>query len=146
MKSKLKFVIPLVVLLVLGGAYKVVLAKPKEEKHKVEGMVYVMPKEFLLNLADGRYAKLSVALVLPHDAIASGGHGAAAAEPPEGYGALEQEAAVRAVITETVTDHKADDLTNKKRRGKLRKEILKEIKAHTDVKAHEVLFTDMAVQ
>ena len=144
MKSKLKFVIPLVVLLVLGGAYKVVLAKPTEEKHKVEGMVYVMPKEFLLNLSDGRYAKLSVALVLPHDAIAAA-HGATAT-PPEGYGALEQEAAVRAVITETVTDHKADDLTNKKRRGKLRKEILKEIKAHTDVKAHEVLFTDMAVQ
>ena len=145
MKSKLKFVIPLVVLLVLGGAYKVVLAKPKEEKHKVEGMVYVMPKEFLLNLSDGRYAKLSVALVLPHDAIpAAGGHGAAT--PPEGYGALEQEAAVRAVITDTVTDHDAADLTNKKKRGKLRKEILKDIKAHTDVKPHEVLFTDMAVQ
>jgi flagellar FliL protein len=144
-KSKLKFVIPLVVLLVLGGAYKVVLAKPAEEKHKLEGMVYVLPKEFLINLADGRYAKLSVALVLPHDALpAAGGHGAAT--PPEGYGALEQEAAVRAVITDTVTDHKASDLTSKGKRKKLRKEILKDIKAHTDVKPHEVLFTDMAVQ
>jgi len=144
-KSKLKFVIPLVVLLVLGGAYKVVLAKPPEDKHKVEGMVYVLPKEFLINLADGRYAKLSVALVLPHDAIAAaGGHGAPT--PPEGYGALEQEAAVRAVITDTLTDHRASDLTSKKRRNKLRKKILKDIKSHTDVKAHEVLFTDMAVQ
>ena len=145
MKSKLKFVIPLVVLLVLGGAYKVVLAKPKEEKHKVEGMVYVLPKEFLINLADGRYAKISVALVLPHDAIpAGGGHGAAT--PPEGYGALEQEAAVRAVITDTVTDSRAADLTHKKKRTKLRRKILKDIKAHTDVHAHEVLFTDLAVQ
>jgi flagellar basal body-associated protein FliL len=144
-KGKLKFVIPLVVLLVLGSAYKVVLAKPKEEKHKVEGMVYVLPKEFLINLADGRYAKLSVALVLPHDAIAAaGGHGAAT--PPEGYGALEQEAAVRAVITDTITDAHATDLTSKRKRKHLRHEILKEIKAHTDVKAHEVLFTDMAVQ
>ena len=145
MKGKLKFVIPLAVLLVLGMAYKVVLAKPAEVKHKVEGMVYVLPKEFLLNLSDGRYAKLSVALVLPHDAIAAaGGHGAAT--PPEGYGALEQEAAVRAVVTDIVTDHKAGDLTNRKKREHLREDILKEIKAHTDVKAHEVLFTDLAVQ
>jgi flagellar FliL protein len=144
-KGKLKFVIPLAVLLVLGMAYKVVLAKPAEVKHKVEGMVYVLPKEFLLNLSDGRYAKLSVALVLPHDAIAAaGGHGAAT--PPEGYGALEQEAAVRAVVTDIVTDAKAVDLTRKKKREHLREEILKEIKAHTDVKAHEVLFTDLAVQ
>jgi flagellar FliL protein len=144
-KGKLKFVIPLAVLMVLGLAYKVVLAKPAEVKHKLEGMVYVLPKEFLINLSDGRYAKLSVALVLPHDAIAAaGGHGAAT--PPEGYGALEQEGAVRAVITDEITDHKAEDLTSKKRREHLREEILKEIKAHTDVKAHEVLFTDLAVQ
>lgn len=144
MKGKLKFVIPLAVLLVLGMAYKVVLAKPAEEKHKLEGMVYVLPKEFLLNLADGRYAKLSVALVLPKDAIATGGHGGST--PPEGYGALEQEGAVRAVVTDVVTDHKATDLTARKRRERLRGEILKQIKSHTDVKAHEVLFTDLAVQ
>ena len=145
MKGKLKFVIPLAVLMMLGLAYKVVLAKPAEEKHKLDGMVYVLPKEFLINLSDGRYAKLSVALVLPHDAIAAaGGHGAST--PPEGYGALEQEGAVRAVITDIVTDHKAGDLTARKRRENLREEILKEIKAHTDVKAHDVLFTDVAVQ
>ena len=145
MKSKLKFVIPLAVLMVLGLAYKVVLAKPAPVKHKIEGMVYVLPKEFLINLSDGRYAKLSVALVLPRDAIAAaGGHGAAT--PPEGYGALEQEAVVRAVITDAITDHKAEDLTSNKKRERLREDILKDIKAHTDVKAHEVLFTDLAVQ
>ena len=68
MKGKLKFVLPLVALLVLGGAYKTVLAKPAPEpKHKVDGQVYVLPKEFLVNLDDERYAKLTVALVLPHD-------------------------------------------------------------------------------
>ena len=144
MKAKLKFVIPLAVLLVLGMAYKVVLAKPSEDKHKVEGMVYVLPKEFVINLADGRYAKLGVALVLPHDAIAAGGHGGAT--PPEGYGALEQEGAVRAVITDTITDHKASHLTNKAKRRKLRIKVLKAIKSHTDVKAYEVMFTDLAVQ
>jgi flagellar basal body-associated protein FliL len=144
-KGKLKFVIPLVVLMVIGGGYKFVLAKPAPEKLKVEGAVYVLPKEFLLNLSDSHFAKLSVALVLPEEdvAAAAGGEGAT---PPEGYGALPQEAAVRAVITDTVTDAKASDLTNRRRRGKLRDEVLKAIKAHTDVKAHDVLFTDVAVQ
>lgn len=144
MKGKLKFVIPLVVLLVIGGVYKFVLAKPASAKPKIDGAVYVLPKEFLLNLSDGHFAKLSVALVLPESAVAaSGGEGAA---PPEGYGALPQEAAVRAVITDTITDASARDLTARKRRAKLRDKCLKEIKAHTDVKAEDVLFTDVAVQ
>jgi flagellar basal body-associated protein FliL len=143
-KGKLKFVIPLVVLMVIGGGYKFVLAKPAEEKAKVEGAVYVLPKEFLVNLSDSHFAKLSVALVLPEEEVAGGGE--EGATPPEGYGALPQEAAVRAVITDTVTDAKASDLTNKRRRAKLRDEVLKGIKAHTDVKAHDVLFTDVAVQ
>jgi flagellar basal body-associated protein FliL len=145
-KGKLKFVIPLVVLLVLGGAYKAVLAKPGDgAKPKVDGVVYVLPKEFIVNLADSRFAKLSVALVLPKDeapaANESGG-----ATPPEGYGALEQEAAVRAVITDTVTDASMQDLTDRKRRRRLRDEVLKQIRAHTDVKPTDVLFTDVAVQ
>jgi flagellar FliL protein len=144
-KSKLKFVIPLVVLLVVGGAYKFVLAKPADaKKPKVEGMVYVLPKEFVLNLADSHFAKLSVALVLPEsEAPAAGAEGAT---PPEGYGALEQEAAVRAVITDTITDAGTRDLTSRKKRARLREDVLKEIKAHTDVKPNDVLFTDVAVQ
>jgi flagellar basal body-associated protein FliL len=143
-KGKLKFVIPIVVLLVIGGVYKFVLAKPAAAKAKVDGAVYVLPKEFLVNLSDGHFAKLSVALVLPESEVAAGG--GEGATPPEGYGALPQEAAVRAVITDTVTDAQARDLTARKRRAKLRDECLKEIKAHTDVKAKDVLFTDVAVQ
>jgi flagellar FliL protein len=143
-KGKLKFVIPLAVLILLGGTYKFVLAKPAEKKKKVDGVVYVLPKEFLINLSDSHFAKLSIALVLPEaEAPAAGAEGAT---PPEGYGALEQEAAVRAVITDTITDAGANDLTNRKKRAKLREEVLKGIKAHTDVKPNEVLFTDVAVQ
>ena len=145
MKGKLKFIIPLVVLVVLAAAYKFVLAKPANAaKPKVEGVVYVLPKEFVINLADQHFAKLSVALVLPESqAPAAGAEGAT---PPEGYGALEQEAAVRAVITDTITDASTKDLTNRKKRAKLRDEVLKDIKAHTDVKPNDVLFTDVAVQ
>lgn len=146
MRSKLKFIIPLVVLLALGGAYKVVLAKPaKTVKPHLDGEVYVLQKEFLINLADGHFAKLDAALVLPPSALpAAGGEGAAT--PPDGYGALAQEAAVRAEITDTVSGAKSSELIKKKGRDLLRKKALKEILAHTDVKATDVLFTDVAVQ
>jgi flagellar FliL protein len=143
-KGKLKFLIPIAVLIVLGGVYKVVLAKPAEGAAKVEGAVYVLPKEFLINLSDSHFAKLSVALVLPEDQAPV--EGAEGATPPEGYGALEQEAAVRAVITDAITDSATADLTNRKRRTRLRHRLLKEIKAHTDVSPNDVLFTDVAVQ
>jgi len=66
---KKKLIIVVVALVAAGGAYKTVLAKPaeKEKKPKVEGQVYVMPKEFLVNLSGGRFAKFSVALVMPRD-------------------------------------------------------------------------------
>ena len=81
--NKKLLIIVVLLLAGAGGAYKFVLAKPKaaEAKPKVEGSVYVLGKEFLVNLADGRFAKLNVALVLnPKDhstAAAGGGHGAA---------------------------------------------------------------------
>ncbi|MEA2129025.1 MAG: hypothetical protein QOJ85_1916, partial [Solirubrobacteraceae bacterium] len=59
MASKMKIIIPVVLLLVLGGVYKFVLAKPAAvAKPKIAGTVYVLPKEFLVNLASGRFAKL----------------------------------------------------------------------------------------
>ncbi len=150
MKSKLKFIVPLTVLVLLGGVYKFALAKPPAEaKHKVEGVVYVLPKEFVVNLEDGRYAKFNVALVLDHSQPtapeAAGGHGAPT-EPPEGYGTLEQEAVVRDIITDEVSGSDSDDLVKRKKRAKLKKKILKELKVHSDVKTHEVLLTDIAVQ
>ncbi len=150
MKSKLKIIIPLTALLLLGGVYKFALAKPApKEKHKVHGVVYVLPKEFVVNLADGRYAKFNVALVVDHSQPtapeAAGGHGAPA-EPPEGYGTLEQEAVVRDIVTDEVSGIHAEDLVDRKRRKKLKKVILRELKSHTDVKVHEVLLTDVAVQ
>jgi flagellar basal body-associated protein FliL len=148
-KGKLKFVLPLVALLALGGAYKTVLAKPKAEpKHKVGGQVYVLPKEFLLNLDDERYAKLTVALVLPHDepvAPEGGGHGGGV-EPPEGWGTLPQEALIRGLVTDTLTGVDADHLVEPEGREKLKTRLLKKIKKTTDVHAEDVLFTDVAVQ
>jgi flagellar FliL protein len=148
LKKKLKFILPLVVLMLLGGVYKVVLAKPaKAEKPRVDGQVYVLPKEFLLNLADGHFAKLNLALVLDHtQAVAPAAGGEAAVKPPEGYGSLEQEAVVRAIVTNEITDARESDLTDRGGREKLQRRVLKDLRSHTDVKVKEVLFTDVAVQ
>ena len=147
-----KILIPVVVLLVvLGGVYKFVLAKPTAEaaKPKVEGTVYVLGKEFLMNLKDGRFAKLTVALVLnPKDhstAAAGGGHGAAPT-PPEGYGAMAQEGVVRAIVTDSITNAEDAELITRKGREHLQHEILERIHHETDVHADEVLFTDVTVQ
>jgi flagellar FliL protein len=148
--SKLKIVIPVVVLLVLGGVYKFVIAKPAAvAKPKIAGTVYVLPKEFLINLAEGRFAKLGVGLVLDeHDTSlvpAGGGHGAAVA-PPEGFGPLPQEAVIRDIITDTLTDRDARSLVEREGRERLKKRIKSQVAKHTDVHLEDVLFTDVAVQ
>lgn len=149
MMKKKKVLIPLLVIVIVGVAAKFVLAKPAPvEHHKIDGTVYVLPKEFLLNLSDGRYAKLNIALVLaPGQASAppAGGEGGAVT-PPDGFGTLEQEAAIRDVVTDVVTDQKGDDLISETGRERIKKEILAGIRAHTDVKVTEVLIPDVAVQ
>jgi flagellar basal body-associated protein FliL len=147
MKGKLKIIVPVVLVLVLGGAYKFVLAKPAAEpKPKVAGEVYVLPKDFLVNLADGKFAKLGVGLVFDEGYTAAPAHGAEAAAPPDGYGALTQEAVVRDIVTDVVTDDTAHELTSRHGREDIKAQILKRLKAQTDVKVHEVLLTDVAVQ
>jgi flagellar FliL protein len=149
MKGKLKFIVPIVLLLVLGGVYKFVLAKPAAvAKPKVEGEVYVLPKDFLINLTDGKFAKLGVGLVFDEGFVAApaGGEAEGGAAPPTGYGVLTQEAVVRDIVTDVVTDESANALTSRKGREEIKKEILKRLKAQTDVKVHEVLLTDVAVQ
>ena len=145
-----KLVPVIVVLLALGGAYKFVLAKPPAEakpKPKVHGTVYMLQKEFLVNLHEGRFAKLQVGLILAHDDVSTvpaGGHGAAS--PPEGYGAMTQEGVVRDVITDVLTDAEDTELIESKGRNHLKEEILKDIKKHTDVKVEHVIFSDITVQ
>jgi flagellar FliL protein len=148
-----KKLIPVIVaILALGGAYKFVIAKPPAKaapKPKVHGSVYMLEKEFLVNLHDGRFAKLQVGLVLAHDdtstAPAGGGH-SAAPTPPEGYGAMSQEGVVRDVITDVLTDAHDKELIEAKGRHHMKEEILKDLKKHTDVKVEHVLFSDVTVQ
>jgi flagellar FliL protein len=147
--NKKTLIIAVLALVVAGGAYKTVLAKPKEKAKKpnVEGNLYVLQKEFLVNLADSRYAKISAALLLDpkdHSTAAAGGHGGTA--PPEGYGAMTQEAIVRAIVTDALTGRNAADLEDARKRDRLRKEIVERIHEETDVHADDILFPDLTVQ
>jgi flagellar FliL protein len=146
----MKKIAPIVVLVVvLAAAYKFVIAKPAtaEPKPRIEGTVYVLGKEFLVNLADNRFAKLTVALVLdPKDESTAAKGGESAATPPEGFGTMTEEAAVRDIITNDLTDASDTDLISSKGRAGMKKEILKDLAKHTDVKVDDVLFTDVTVQ
>ena len=149
MKKKLIILVP-VLLIALGGVYKFVLAKPAkaEPKPKVHGSVYVLGKEFLINLEQGHYAKLTAALVLAHDdtsTVAAGGH-EAAARPPEGFGVMAQEAVVRDIITDELTGARQSELVDGHAREELKHDIVKQLAKKTDVKVEEVLFTDVTVQ
>jgi flagellar FliL protein len=128
---------------VLGGLYKVVLAKPATGHPKVAGQVYVLPKEFLLNLAGNHFVKLNVGLVLADGEVPTKADGA---PPPDGFGLLPQEAVVRDVITNTITDVNANQLVSRKGRNALKAKVLKGLLTRTDVKVKGVLFTDVAVQ
>jgi flagellar FliL protein len=147
--KNIKIIIP-VLLIVVGGVYKFVLApKAPVPKPKIAGSVYVMPKDFLINLASGKFAKLNAALVLKEgyleEAIKAAGGGEATA-PPDGYGTLPQEAAVRSIITDSLTGINANRLIKEKSRVKLQESVLKRLHKETDVEAEDVLFTDLAVQ
>jgi flagellar FliL protein len=147
-KKKLMIILPLALLIVAGGMYKMVLAKPAPgPKPKIHGDVYVLAKDFLLNLSGGHVAKLGLALVVKSGAATpvAGAHGAAP-KPPDGYGTLAQEAAVRDIVTNELTDVSERDLTGRDGRDALKGRILKRIQQLTDVPVEEVLFTDVSVQ
>jgi flagellar basal body-associated protein FliL len=145
MNKKKILIIALVVL--LGGGYvaKGMLLPPPKTHDKITGTIYVLPKQFTLNLRDGRYATMTVALDLAPGqspgVVADGG-----ASPPEGFGTLPEEAAIRDIITNIVTNQSSVALIDAAGRERIKHKIVLAIKADTDVKVDGVLFTDVAVQ
>jgi hypothetical protein len=142
--SKKKLLVPLVLLLVLGVGYS--MSKPKKTvKLKIPGTIYVMPQSFLLNLNEGHYAKLTVALDLApgqsNGASAEGGSGTS-----EGAGTLPEEAVVREIVTNAVTGQSGSALVNGQSRNSIRHRILASIRHQTDVKVESVLFPELTVQ
>lgn len=145
MPKKKLIIIVVVALVAVGGIYKFMLAgsSKAEAKPKVDGVVYVLGKEFLVNLSDDRYAKFTVGLVLEHAPEAAGGH---AESPPEGYGTMPEEAVVRDIITDVTGSSTGGTLSRAAGREKVKKEIKKELKKKTDLHVNDVVFPDITVQ
>jgi flagellar basal body-associated protein FliL len=142
-----KIIIGLVAVLAIGGyVAKSMLLKPKVVIPKVNGEVYVLPHQFTLNMADGRYATLNAALLLApgqsDGASASSGGGSSDSV----IGTLPEEAVIRDIITNTITSQPGAALMTAAGRDHLKQTILKAIRAGTDDKVNGVYFTDVAVQ
>ena len=138
MNKKVKIIAPVLVLLIAGVAYKKVLApKPVPVKKKIEGTLVQLDPEFVVNLAGGRYAKLTVS-VLDKKAAKPAVEG--------GLIVLEQDSAIRSVITDQLTGIPAEELINKVQRAKLLIEIKEALHKQTDEEITRVFFTDIAVQ
>jgi flagellar basal body-associated protein FliL len=143
--SKKKLLIPLVLLLVLGVGYT--MTKPKKTvKQKIPGTIYVMPQPFLLNLAEGHYAKLAVALDLAPGQSDGAAAGASSSSSGESAGTLPEEAAVREIVTNTVTGQNGGTLVSGQGRDAIKHRILVAIQRQTDVKVDAVLFPELTVQ
>ena len=140
--KKLLAVVP--ILLFVG--YTMTKPKPKVPKQKVAGTLYVMPQTFLLNLSDGRYAKLTVALQLAPGQSDGATPGAGASGGESAAGTLPEEALVREIVTNSVTDQTGEALVAAPSRRAIRDKILSAIKKESDLKVESVLFPDLTVQ
>ena len=143
----MKKLIPILAVVILAGGYAgYTFAMPhkKPPVPKVNGTIYIMPKQFTLNMAGGQYATVTVALLLaPTQSVGSTDPNN---PPPTGFGSLPEEAVVRAIITNAITDQPTAALLSATGRAKLESNILHTIKTQTDDVITKIYLTDIAVQ
>lgn len=143
---KNKKVLIVLVVLLLGAFEAYSMTKPKVVvKERIAGAIYVLPSSFLLNLSDGHFAKLTLGLVLAPGQ--SAGPASTGGSPTEGgAGSLPEEAAIRDIVTNLMTNESSTMLSNDSGRTRVKHELLAAIKTQTDVKVTQVLFPDLTVQ
>jgi flagellar basal body-associated protein FliL len=143
----MKKLIPILAVVILAGGYAgYTFAMPHKKPPipKVNGTIYILPKQFTLNLKGGQYATLTVALLLaPGQAV---GVASTTNPPPTGFGSLTDEAVIRAIITNDVTDQSENALITQAGRQATEAKILSDIRTQTDTKVNAIYFTDVAVQ
>jgi flagellar basal body-associated protein FliL len=140
-KKKLIIAIPVLLLVVTGGAYETVLKpKPKVVVPKVNGTLVALSDPFTLNLAGGHYGRVSVSLlVTTAPAPTTGSSGTPSIVLPEND-------MVRAIITNDLTGIDSSRLIDRGSREELESQILRDLKKSTDEPVTKVLFTDLAVE
>ena len=121
--------------------YSHFMAAPPSKKvvKKIKGSLVSVGDPFTLDLAKGRFARISVSLLVSEAPKKN-------AEAAAGAPALEQNDAVRAIVTDVLTGVDSAQLIDAGPRHGLQLKILKTLKKTTDVPVTRVLFTDLAVQ
>jgi flagellar basal body-associated protein FliL len=132
-------------ILILGIGYSMTKPKPVN-KDKIKGTIYVLPQTFLLNLSDGRYAKLTVGLELAPGQSDGAVAGAGSSSGENAAGTLPEEPLVREIVTNAVTNQSGETLVSDQGRTSVKHQILHAIQQQTDVKVEAVLFPDLTVQ
>jgi flagellar basal body-associated protein FliL len=143
-KKKLMLAVALPILILAVG-FKMSQPTPVN-KDKIKGTIYSMPAPFLLNLTDGRFAKLTVALVLAPGQSDGASATAGAASGENAVGTLPEEPLVREIVTDAVTNQNGETLVSGPGRSSIKRQILAAIRQQTDVKVDAVLIPDLTVQ
>src|SRR5271156_5930987 len=125
-------------ILILGLGYKMTKAAPVN-KDKIKGTIYVMPAPFLLNLQDGRFAKLTVALELAPGQSDGAAADAGGSSGENAVGTLPEEPLVREIVTNAVTNQNGETLVSDQGRRAIKRQILEAIMQQTDLKVEAVL-------
>ncbi|MGO9760959.1 MAG: flagellar basal body-associated FliL family protein [Solirubrobacteraceae bacterium] len=145
LKNKKLMLVVALPILILGIGYKMTRPKPVN-KDKIQGTIYAMPAPFLLNLTDGKFAKITVALELAPGQSDGASATAAAASGENAAGTLPEEPLVREIITNAITNQNGEALVTEQGRKAIKHQIVAQITKQTDVKVEAVLFPDLTVQ
>jgi flagellar FliL protein len=145
LKNKKLMLVVALPILILGIGYKMTRPKPVN-KDKIKGTIYVMPAPFLLNLADGKFAKITVALELAPGQSDGASATAAASSGESAVGTLPEEPLVREIVTNAITNQNGETLVSNAGRTAIKHQILLAIDKQTDVKVEAVLIPDLTVQ
>jgi flagellar basal body-associated protein FliL len=132
-------------ILILGIGYKMTRPAPVN-KDKIKGTLYVLPAPFLLNLQQGRFAKLTVGLELAPGQSDGASATAAASSGENAVGTLPEEPLVREIITNAITNQNGESLVTEQGRKSIKRQILQTITKETDVKVEAILIPDLTVQ
>jgi flagellar FliL protein len=132
-------------ILILGVGYKMTRPVPVN-KDKIKGTLYVLPAPFLLNLQQGRFAKLTVGLELAPGQSDGASATAAASSGEDAVGTLPEEPLVREIVTNAITNQNGETLVTEQGRKALKHQILAAIRNQTDVKVEAILIPDLTVQ
>lgn len=132
-------------ILILGVGYKMTRPAPVN-KDKIKGTLYVLPAPFLLNLQQGRFAKLTVGLELAPGQSDGASATASASSGENAVGTLPEEPLVREIVTNAITNQNGETLVTEQGRKTLKHQILTAITTQTDVKVEAILIPDLTVQ